>query len=91
MRKIAFSVLEKKTISGSMVQAHVVLAQRFILTAVKNTAVANRDVPLAVNVIVILRSGIMYLHSLKTMEMAIMKNLPRKTLTPEWVWSVWLP
>ena len=42
--KTVSSALEKKTISGSMVQVLVVLVRKFIMTVEKNTAVANRDV-----------------------------------------------
>ena len=43
---------------------------RFIMTAEKNTAAANRDVPLAASVTVTWKYGTTYLPSLKTTEMA---------------------
>ena len=43
-RQTVFSVLEKRTTSGSMAQVHAVHVQRSTMTAERNTAAASQDV-----------------------------------------------
>lgn len=56
----------KRTTSGSMAQVRAVRVLRFIMTAEKNTAAANRDVPLAASVTVTWKYGTTYSASSTT-------------------------
>ena len=74
LHRNGFSALVRKTTSGSMVQAPVVPALRFIMTAAKNTAAANPDVPLAATATDIWKYGITYSPSLIMTATAITAN-----------------
>ena len=74
LRRSVSSVLEKKTTSGSMVQVLAVRVLKSTMTAVKNTAAANRDVPSDVSATVTWKYGTTYLPSLRTTEKAIIPS-----------------
>ena len=67
------SNLAKRITSGSTAQVHAVHVPRFTMTVEKNTAAANRDVPLAASVTVTWKYGTTYLPSLRMTEMAIIQ------------------
>ena len=75
--------------SGNMVQDLADLVQKSTMTEVKSTVAENRIVRLVVNVIVSWKYGTMYLPSLKEMVTVVIPSFLRKTLIPEWAWSVW--
>ena len=66
------------TISGNTAQDHAALVQRFIMTGVKNMDVASQTVRLDVTVTGLWKYGIMCLHNLTVMAMAIIQNLKTK-------------
>ncbi len=68
------SASAKRTTSGSMAQVRAVHVPRSTMTAVRSTAAASRDVPLAVNATVTWKYGITYLPSLRMMAMAIIRS-----------------
>ena len=74
LHRSVFSVLEKKTTSGSMVQVLAVRVLKSTMTAVKNTAAANRDVPSDVSATVTWKYGITCSPSLRTTEKAIIAS-----------------
>ena len=75
--------------SGNMVQDLADLVQKSTMTEVKSTVAENRIVRLVVNVTVSWKYGTMYLPSLKEMVTVVIPSFLRKTLIPEWAWSVW--
>ena len=87
--KTVSSVLARKTISGSMVQALVVHVQRFIMTVEKSMAAASRVVQSVVTVTVIWKYGTTYLPSLITMDTTTIQSLSRRILIQVWDSSVW--
>lgn len=64
-------------------------ARRSITIGERSMAAADPTAKWAATATALWKSGTMYSLSLRATERAIIRNFPRKILTPAWVWSVW--